>query len=628
MAVALTVSTKFVAIDKFSQKISQMSAATAKFSAKASATMARIATASSNLSSKLFNLKGAFAALVVGAGLKKIYDLGVGTAKIGDEAAKTSRRLGVTAEFLQEFSFAADRAGVSGEETIKSMEKLNKNVGDLKFGTGSLYTILKKNNPQLLNQLKGVNSNEEAFNLITGAINKMPNQLEKASLSQAAFGRSGLKMLTVMEDGVDGINRLREEARKYGGVISNEDAKASEAFIDAQTNMNFALRGLTNTIGTALMPKIQSLMEKITGWIGNNKELVQQKVSEFAIRIGNALMWLANNIGLIINIAKVYIGALITLKVVTMAATVAQWGLKVAQFASNVVMGISAALTNASAIAVGRNTVALIAYRATLIIATYAQKALNFAMKMNPIGLIILGIMALIAVIRNWSKIIDWIKKQWQKFWGPIKLGIEVFLKYWKKAGEWIRKVWDKATGWIRKLWNKAFGFVSFMVQAFIFAWKKAGEWISKIWEKVTGWISDKWHKIWDPLKRVFQSFVGFFKMVGEKIRQIWDNIIEWISEKWKKLWEWIGKIFVGDKIGEVNAKIQHVVELQQQQSPQEQIKTAPLNADAATVQSLNQTINKNTTNTSKVEIVDRTGKANMSKNGSKNVKLTKTVGQ
>ena len=64
---------------------------------------------------------GAVAAAAVVVGLSRA-TLAYATA--GDEAAKTSRRIGMSAEAFQEFQFAADRAGVSGEESTKSLEKL------------------------------------------------------------------------------------------------------------------------------------------------------------------------------------------------------------------------------------------------------------------------------------------------------------------------------------------------------------------------------------------------------------------------------------------------------------------------------------------------------------------------
>ncbi len=65
----------------------------------------------------------------------------------------------------------------------------------------------------------------------------------------------------------------------------------------------------------------------------------------------------------------------------------------------NIAMGISAALNGAGAIAVGANAVALGAYNTVIALATAAQWLFNAALSLNPIGLVIIAIAALIAVV-------------------------------------------------------------------------------------------------------------------------------------------------------------------------------------------------------------------------------------
>lgn len=267
---------------------------------------------SSAFGSGIRNVAGYAAAYVSLRGaLSAIKALTVGLAEQGDEAAKTSRRLGLTAEQLQEYKFAADRAGVSGEEVIKSFEKLNKNVGDLRGNYGSLNTILKATNPELLEQFKSVQTNEEAFKLATKAIGELPTQLEKASLAQALFGRSGLKMLTVMEGGTEEIEKLREEARKYGNIISNETAAASEEFIDAQLNMKSALRSLIITVGTPLLKPLTQAMTAFTEWATTGDNL-------------------KNTLTALGYIFSAIAGGIIAFKVASIAASIASGGFAVA----------------------------------------------------------------------------------------------------------------------------------------------------------------------------------------------------------------------------------------------------------------------------------------------------------
>lgn len=188
------------------------------------------------------------------------------TAEAGDEYAKTGRKVGLTAEAFQELEFAANMSGVETSTLTSSLEKLNKNVGDLQNGTGSLTSYLKTNNAELLNQLSSVNSNEEAFNLLMTEINKSPDEFQRAALAQAAFGKSGQDLILLASEGADGIAALRNEVRGYG-IISNETAANSEKYLDAQARIQKALEGVRNEILGGLLPTITKSVEGVVNFI-------------------------------------------------------------------------------------------------------------------------------------------------------------------------------------------------------------------------------------------------------------------------------------------------------------------------------------------------------------------------
>ncbi|MDR1627302.1 MAG: hypothetical protein LBR79_00835 [Oscillospiraceae bacterium] len=121
------------------------------------------------------------------------------SAEAGDAYAKTARVIGMTAETFQELDYAAKMSGV--DDLKGSLEKLNKSVADVKSGTGSLTAYLKENDKKLLDQLKNVNSNEEAFNLLMDAIGKAPDEFTRAELAQSAFGKSGQELILLANEG-------------------------------------------------------------------------------------------------------------------------------------------------------------------------------------------------------------------------------------------------------------------------------------------------------------------------------------------------------------------------------------------------------------------------------------------
>ena len=186
------------------------------------------------------------------------------TAEAGNEFAKTSRQIGMTAETFQELQYAAGQSGI--KDITPHLNKLNKGVADLRRGTGPLVNSLKSTNKELLSQLENVNSNEEAFNLMMKAIKEAPDEFAKAELATAAFGKAGMEMILMAEEGADGIAALREEAKKYG-VMSNEAAEASERYMDAQTRLKAAITGVTRELTAGMLPGMTDVMNGLADFI-------------------------------------------------------------------------------------------------------------------------------------------------------------------------------------------------------------------------------------------------------------------------------------------------------------------------------------------------------------------------
>jgi hypothetical protein len=200
----------------------------------------------------------------IGAGVVAMAAAAQKTAEAGDQYAKTARVIGMTAETFQELDYAAKMSGIDNLDS--SLQRLNKSVADVKSNTGALTSYLNDNDQELLNQLKNVKSNEEAFNLLMDAIGKAPDEFSRAELAQAAFGKSGQQLILLANESANGISALREEARKYG-VISNEAAANSEAYLDAQARLKASLAGVTTELTKGLMPGLTETITKIADFI-------------------------------------------------------------------------------------------------------------------------------------------------------------------------------------------------------------------------------------------------------------------------------------------------------------------------------------------------------------------------
>jgi len=211
-------------------------------------------------------------------------------AKQGDELAKLKKQLGFGVEAQQELEFAAGRSGVANGQLTKGIEQLSKRIGELQTTTagGTLGTFLKDAPKEFSDLLKGAESTEQAFNIVQRAIAEAPKATTKAAIANAAFGRSGLKLVRFLQLESEEIERLRALQRGFGN-ITGDNAKDAEDFTDALADVTAAGLGLRNAIGGEILPDLTALARELTVWVGANKDLIAQDAVTLYKNIGKAL---------------------------------------------------------------------------------------------------------------------------------------------------------------------------------------------------------------------------------------------------------------------------------------------------------------------------------------------------
>lgn len=223
----------------------------------------------------------------VARGLKSIT---TSYAEMADTVSKNARRAGVGIEWFQEISGAAGYAGVGVDATTKSLKVFSRNLGSLKADTGPLLALLEKVGGQgLIAQLKGATP-EEAFKLITQAMSELVDPAQRATLATAAFGRTGVELLTLFEGGQDGIDAVTERVRKFGRVLSRVEGREAEEFIDSMGDVKAAVAGVRTEVGVNLTRAMRPMLDQLAEWLAANREIVATKIVDTIKGVSDGLM--------------------------------------------------------------------------------------------------------------------------------------------------------------------------------------------------------------------------------------------------------------------------------------------------------------------------------------------------
>ncbi|SHJ39726.1 phage tail tape measure protein [Fibrobacter sp. UWP2] len=193
-------------------------------------------------------------------------------ALMGDDLAKTSKRLGMSVESLQKFEYVAELAGVPVENMQKNMQRLSLTALRAAGGVKKESEAFKALHIKVKNIDGTVKSSEQLLvDLSSKFVGTSLTATEKLYAAVEIFGKEGGRMVNLLEQGPDAIKAQMKQVEKYG-IMTKEQAEASERYNDSLTAMHWAFRGMAVEIGTHVIPVLTEAVEKITEVFSKNKE--------------------------------------------------------------------------------------------------------------------------------------------------------------------------------------------------------------------------------------------------------------------------------------------------------------------------------------------------------------------
>ena len=199
----------------------------------------------------------------------------------GDDIAKTSRRLGLSVESLQKFRHAADLAGVPVDSMQESMRKMAVCAFRASQGVEKESKAFKALKISVKNADGSMKDNEQ---LILEMADRFANAgysaTEKLYIANEVFGKSGSKMIELLNQGSDALHGQFEEMVKLG-LMTEEEAKASEQYNDALAKMRRAIDGIQTALAADLLGPMTEAVEYLTNFLIENKDVFKKSLEPF-----------------------------------------------------------------------------------------------------------------------------------------------------------------------------------------------------------------------------------------------------------------------------------------------------------------------------------------------------------
>jgi len=223
-----------------------------------------------------------------------------GSIDAADNLNDMSQRTGVAVESLSRFGQAAQDSGSSIEGVAKGMGQLAKRITDPSSAASKALSGIGVATRDAQGKVRSLDA---VMLEISDRFAKMPDGAEKSALAMQLFGKSGVELIPMLNQG-------RAALEQYQATISGDMAKSADEFNDSLNAIGRSLGGPFNEAVTALLPAITSIAQGIVGIIKAFTAL-PQPVQATLLVIGGlltALVALAPAISAIISIGSAIAG--------------------------------------------------------------------------------------------------------------------------------------------------------------------------------------------------------------------------------------------------------------------------------------------------------------------------------
>ena len=380
----------------------------------------------------------------------------------------------------------------------------------------------------------------------------------RSSGGEEEFSRLLETMKRLNTEGIDGLGNFEEQARAAtGGIavsITNMKTATARGISNMITKINEALEpfgGLSgvisnlgkvaekafSAIGDVLGSIIPKLIE-VANWFKDNIGVIKG----VAIAVGSlALAWKGIELMSFIQQAGGVVAALGKITTAIFGNIAAKIADKTETAALNVLYAKDFVKNIAKATAgLVKNTAQFVVQKGAMIATTVATKAmaaaqwlLNAAMNANPIGLIIAGVVALVAgIVLLWNKC-EWFRNLVMTIFEAIKTGLQAVITFFQPVIDFVYNCFIAWAAIFFTFWETIFNFL-----------KTVGIWIyENVITPVVNFavglfetIKNAFIAMWEWIVGVFNTIVEFVKTVFE----IWWNIF---STFWTTIFNFLSTV-------------------------------------------------------------------------------------
>lgn len=158
-----------------------------------------------------------------------------------DKLGKTSSKLGIPVERLQELRFAAKQSGIAINTFDMAMQRMTRRVSEAAVGTGEAQAAIKELG--LDAEELGMLTPDKMLARVADAMRNVKNPSDRLRLAFKLFDSEGAALVNMLSNGSAGLREFAAEAQATGGVLGKDLVDDVEKATNAIGRLELTMQG-------------------------------------------------------------------------------------------------------------------------------------------------------------------------------------------------------------------------------------------------------------------------------------------------------------------------------------------------------------------------------------------------
>lgn len=221
-------------------------------------------------------------------------------ANVGDELADNAEATGLSTRQLQIWQLGAAQAGEDASTFVNGLRALSKAVAGGTDEAGTQAKTFADMGIKTKNAAKEIRPLGDLLPEIAEHFHNMSDGAAKSALAQSLFGKSGTKLIPLLNQGAAGVAKLSDKFDELGGGFDEKAIERAGEMKVAIANVDMVFTSLKSQLALAILPRFQTLLEYIQSGVGaltnfaHETTLAESAVgslsSALAVTLGAALL--------------------------------------------------------------------------------------------------------------------------------------------------------------------------------------------------------------------------------------------------------------------------------------------------------------------------------------------------